>query len=158
MNLPGDNYELGNRAMASILLLYYHLISEEGFTNDQTIYSESIDVDLSSLLNAYTVEEDSSEINVQLIREGATISLICDLNDCLANYEKDYVLQPQYKQIKSLLDKRYLNIIPEVDLLLELIQGGINSFDFQDYKNILELIYQKYVMNYFRNLTSNETQ
>ena len=43
MVIDKDNCHIGNKAMASVLLLYYHLIKEGGFTNDQTIYIDPDD-------------------------------------------------------------------------------------------------------------------
>ncbi len=38
MRIDELNYEYGNKAMSSVLLLYYHLVSSGGFSGDETVY------------------------------------------------------------------------------------------------------------------------
>ena len=62
--------------MASVLLLYYHLIQENGFTNDQTVYIDTQDFDGFSFLDVKVDESYCVEIDELLLREGAIIFLI----------------------------------------------------------------------------------
>ncbi len=43
MIIDSSNVAIGNRAMAAVLLLYYHLRAEGGVTHDQTVYLTALD-------------------------------------------------------------------------------------------------------------------
>ena len=155
MIIDSDNYAIGNRAMASVFLLYYHMIQDGGFTNDQTVYSNSVDVDLSSLIDVQCEKDHSGEIDDTLIREGVVISLLCDLDDMIAEYEEDYQLQPYTKSIISKLRGRVFNDVPESKDLVDMVAGGIDTFSYDDYREMLIVIYEKYVFSYWTRVTSN---
>lgn len=41
MEINSENCSVGNKAMANVLLLYFHILSEGGITNDQTVYLDT---------------------------------------------------------------------------------------------------------------------
>lgn len=155
MKINSDNYAIGNRAMASVFLLYYHMIQDGGFTNDQTVYSNSVDVDLSALLDVQREGDGSGEIDDTLIREGAVISLLCDLDDMIGEFEEDYQTQPYTKSIISKLRGRVSNDVPESRDLVDLVADGIDTFSFEVYREMLTSIYEKYVFSYWARIISN---
>ena len=141
--------------MASVFLLYYHMIQDGGFTNDQTVYSNSVDVDLSALLDVQCEGDGSGEIDDTLIREGAVISLLCDLDDMIGEFEEDYQTQPYTKSIISKLRGRVSNDVPESRDLVDLVADGIDTFSFEVYREMLTSIYEKYVFSYWARIISN---
>ena len=103
---------VGNRAMASVLLLYYHLMREGGITNDQTVYIVSEDFNASDFVDVEV--EDGLEIDQKLIREGACLSLLCDLNDLIGEYGADYLSHPEVKELLRSLMSRGKETLPEL--------------------------------------------
>jgi len=82
MHIDSENRTLGNRAMASVLLLYYHLIHEGGFTNDQMVYVDRQEFDVFSYVDVVVSPEQQYEIDQRLLRRGAAIGLLCELTRC----------------------------------------------------------------------------
>ena len=66
ITIDGSNLKRGNAAMASILLLYYHLLEDGGFTHEQTIYLNDQDFDGFYFLEV-KVSQYQAEINQQLL-------------------------------------------------------------------------------------------
>jgi hypothetical protein len=73
LDLDPQNPYAANGAMASVLLLYYHLLREGGITNDQTIYVNADDFDPFVYLNI-KVPRELSDIDQTLLREGASFT------------------------------------------------------------------------------------
>ncbi|MCC5851169.1 MAG: hypothetical protein JJU29_24015 [Verrucomicrobia bacterium] len=149
-----ENVEVGNKAMVSALLLYYHLLIEGGITHDQTVYIDPEDFDGFSFL-AVKVQENL-DIDESFIREAAVIRLLCDLNDMIEEFENEFWLQPISKQIITAFDAVTLFAIPETFSLFENISKH-DHMDYQEYKRCLDLIYKKYVVERFRNLTKENS-
>ena len=78
-----DNCSAGNRAMASVLLLYFHLLREGGITNDQAVYIDADDFDPFAYASVEVAPELDPEIDQALLREGAVVFLLCDLYDVI---------------------------------------------------------------------------
>ena len=152
MLIDDSNYHKGNKAMASVLLLYYHLIQENGFTNDQTVYIDTQSFDGFSFLDVKVDESYCVEIDELLLREGAIIFLICDLNDLISNCSGFYLLDKLMIKTIDAYEKGRLSAIPETADLIDLINTPTYNFDYKKYRKILEGIYQKYVLNKFRNM------
>ena len=116
-----NNYEVVNKAMASVLLLYYHLLDEGGITNDQTVYIDQNDFNVFDFLDAEGKEPAGINLDLDevLLREGAIIYLLCDLNDFIGEYDDDFHSQPQTKKILNALKGHEHSPIPEVSDLLK---------------------------------------
>ncbi|MVF14850.1 hypothetical protein FT643_22190 [Ketobacter sp. MCCC 1A13808] len=150
MIIDSTNYKIGNQAMANVLLLYYHLLDEGGITNDQTIYLDPEEFNGFDFLD---FEVNNSGVNhgidETLVKQGAIIYLLCDLNDMIAEYDQDYGLQPITKKICSALKTHESIPIPEVKPLLNTVLVPESEFNCSAYNEILQNIYRKYVHDYF---------
>lgn len=152
MVIDDSNYKKGNQAMACILLLYYHLIREDGITFDQTVYIETWGFDGFSFLDVKVDEAYCEEIDAILLREGAIISILCDLNDWISNYDDTYLLQAPVINVIDAYEQGKFSAIPETADLITLINTSSYDFDHKKYRTILNSIYQKYVFNKARKI------
>ena len=152
MLIDNDKCQDGNRAMAMVLLLYYHMIREGGFTNDQTVYlGEAFDG--FSCLNARVIEREMDlEIDANLIREGAVICLLCDLNDMVGEFERNYLAQDRTHKILKALSQREPGLVPEVDEVVALLTEGEEGLNWAIYRQSLAGIYDTYVLGRFRSI------
>ncbi|NOK62028.1 MAG: hypothetical protein GFH27_549321n15 [Chloroflexi bacterium AL-W] len=153
MIIGEKNYFLGNLAMASILLLYYHIIRGGGISNNETVY---IDTQFNpyDFLGVFVDETYQTDIDQQLIREEAIICLVCDLNDMISEYEDAYLEQLTAQRVFSAYTNGLLSALPEANELIELVSRG-PSFDNGEYNSILGIIYSKYVVATFHKLASD---
>ncbi|CAM4053705.1 hypothetical protein SAMN05216575_11392 [Ectopseudomonas alcaliphila] len=137
--------------MASVLLLYYHLLNEGGITNDQTVYLDPNDFNGFDYLGVEVNElaNESLDLDEDLIREGAIIYLLCDLNDIIGEYDADFHGQPQAKRIVEALNDHKSSPIPEVALLLKQVSVPEGQFNYSEYNKILQVIYKKHVHGLF---------
>ena len=153
MIIDDSNYSLGNKAMAAVLLLYYHLLKESGITNDQTIYIDSIDFDPFQYLDVTVTEKNCTfDINKKLLREGAIIHLVCDLNDMITEYSDSYLQQEITINIITEFKKGNMISIPEITELIKVINVKETDLDYKSYSLLLEKIYNKYVVDFFSGL------
>ena len=151
ITIDGSNLKRGNAAMASILLLYYHLLEDGGFTHEQTIYLNDQDFDGFYFLEV-KVCQYQAEINQQLLREGAIIYLLCDLNDVVSNYPHDFLSQPYTKKIMKHYTAGKMRAIRETEELFSLFKLSDTDFNYVKYQNILRQIYTRYVVARFQNM------
>jgi len=138
--------------MASVLLLYYHLLDEGGITHDQTVYVDPEDFNGFDFLSVRLKEDtnESLDINESLLREGAIIYLLCELNDIIGEYDKDFNSQPYTRKIINALSGLSVSPISEIKLLLDSISVPETEFNYSEYNEILKVIYRKYVYNFFK--------
>lgn len=134
--------------MASVLLLYYHLLNEGGFTNDQTVYLDQNDFNGYDFLGL-EVQEESFDIDETLIREGAIIYLLSELDDVICEYDESFNCQPRTKKIIRALKEHEASPIIEVVSLLKLVALPEKDFNHSSYDTILQGIYNKYVHGFF---------
>jgi len=146
-----NNFTTGNRAMASVLLLYFHLLQERGITNDQTVYVNFDDFDAFAFLTV-EVYEQGSEIDQSLLREGAVIHLLCDLNDVVGEYENDFLAQPLIRRIIAANTEGKFAAIPEAIDIIEMVSAGESQLKVYLLAERLKHVYQKYVLSRFRAL------
>lgn len=139
--------------MASVLLLYYHLVREGGFTNDQTVYLCSQDFDPFVYLTV-EVSAELPEVDQTLLQQGAAIHLLCDLNDMVGEYESDYLRQPFTKRLLSSLRTVEESSFPEVSAIVRAVEAGESNLDYQELAASLARVYEKYVLGCFRTLVS----
>ncbi len=151
MIIDDTNYEIGNKAMASVLLLYYHLLREGGITNDQTVYIDHNDFDGFSLLNLEIEESQKADLDEELIKVGAIIYLICDLNDMITEYKDDYLKQPITINVLEALKGIEKDLIPEVTEMISLVSISESELNYAKYNDILQRIYTKYVHGFLAN-------
>lgn len=146
MHITPDLFPAANRAMASVLLLYYHLLREGGITHDQTVY---LDPTHFSALDHVDVTVDASgagEIDASLLREGAVVCLLCDLDDMVSEHEDDYPQWPFTQAILQAHAQGRLVAVPEVALVIAQVERGIGHLDMARYRALLQGIYEKYVV------------
>lgn len=154
MLIDSNKTRQGNAAMASVLLLYYHLLSEGGITNDQTVY---LDPDLFDPLEyaKVIVQEDNPDIDQSLLREGALVHLVCDLNDVTSEHEEDYLAHAFTGKVIDALKLNYSDNL-YVKQLLDLVSLPLSStYDFETYNQILNEIFQQYVVKRHAAIGSN---
>lgn len=150
MIIDDTNYRKGYKAMAAVLLLYYHLLSDGGITNDQIVYVDLDDFDGFSYLNVVVDERWSPDINERLLREGAVIYLLCWFDDMLSDYSEGALYHPVAQKIISEFHAGNLSCIPEVKQLMHLfVDVPEEKWDFEAYGEALSNIYQKYVVGTF---------
>ncbi len=155
MEINDRNYHLANKAMASVLLLYYHLLQEGGFTNDQTVYIDGDDFDGFSFIDSKLVENDFSlDIDVELINEGAVIFLLSELNDLIAEYNEDFIQQKLCQRIIDKLENRKLDYVPEANEILDLVKTTGTELDYLTYSALLKTIYKNYVVAKFKSFVA----
>ena len=155
MKITEVNAEVGNRAMASALLLYYHLLMEAGITHDQTVYIEPGCFDGFSFLNACV--EEGLDIDEGFLREASVIRLLCDFNDMIDEYENDFWEQPISIKIINSYKTGSFSSIPETkELFSEILKK--ESFDYKRYRLILDKIFRDYVMGRFKMLTNSSSE
>ncbi len=137
--------------MASVLLLYYHLLRDGGITNDQTVYIDPDDFNGIDFVGVEVRESPSFsfDLDEMLIQQGAIIYLLCDLNDIISEYEDDFYSQPQATEILAALKKHQKSPIPEIASLFELLPASEAELDYGEYQELLKAIYNKYVQAFF---------
>jgi hypothetical protein len=155
LRLDLDSSQVANRATAAVLLLYYQLLREGGITNDQTIYVNAEDFDPFKYLTV-EVSDELSDVDQALLREGAFIHLLCDLNDMVGEYESDYLKQPLVKQILAALSSTPNTPVPEGANIVRMVTAGESALDFQHLAVCLADIYKRYVVARFRALVASE--
>jgi hypothetical protein len=143
----------GNRAMASVLLLYYHLLREGGITHEQTVYVNPDDFDAFEYLTVRVETDQQGEIDQELLREGAAIYLLCELNDVVTDYGADYLSQPFTKKILAALARDAVGVIPQVQKILQAVCEGEASLDYPALQHSLHVVYEEYVVSKFRSFT-----
>lgn len=143
---------VGNNATAAVLLLYYHMVSCGGFTNDETVYIDQGIFDGKQFIDVVVEQDQENEINQELLRQGAIIFLLCDLNDIIDQCQDWYLSHEETKEILSLYDQGKMNAIPEVSELFILLKVPEVEFDYESYSEILAIIYKKYVLGAFARL------
>ncbi len=147
-----ENYEQGNKAMACVLLLFYHLSEEGGFTGSETVY---IDRDLFNgfdYINVSVAHSNGNEISEELLRTGAIIYLLCELNDMVSEFPDEFLYSSFTKKVIELLELKGCLIIPELNSIIRMFKTVESEFDYENYYAALELIYKKYVVGTFRKL------
>jgi hypothetical protein len=152
MQINQDNYLLGNDAMASVLLLYYQIVTGGGISHDETVYIEHR-FNAYEYLNVEVDEQLQVDISQKLIREGAVVFLLCDLNDMIAAYDDSYLDERITQKIIKARENGLLSSVPDAEELIDLVTHKID-FDYEVYKRIMDDIYTKYVLGTFRKLSS----
>ena len=151
MIIDETNTQVGNKAMAAVLLLYYHLVIEGGFTHSQTVYLDADDFNGFDFLDVDVRDQidEEPEIDQALLREGAVIYLLCELHDVLGEFEADYHDQPYLLRVVEALEAHRDAPIPEVGPLLDLVAVPEADFDYPAYNEILQGIYTTNVRGFW---------
>ena len=152
MKIGAENTMKGNEAMASVLLLYYQIVSGGGISNDETVYLDPEKFNAFDFLQVEVEESYSPEIDEKLIRQGAVIYLLCDLNDMISEHDDCYLSQDITKKIFSAADEGKMSSVPEAIELIELVSVSEETLDYGVYHELRDRIYKKYVLGTFRGL------
>ena len=156
MILSEDNRDVGMKALAGALLLYFDILDNDGISNDETACLDRIK--LFNGLDFLDVEVSfkyQTSIDQQFLREAAVIFLLCDLNDriCESTENNDWLLWPITKKILAAYEAGKLTAIPETEKLFSLLpKNQDDEFDFSPYRRVLDEIYEKYVYGRFANM------
>jgi len=148
-----DNMQVGYDAMAAVLLLYYEIGRDGGFSHDQTICLTGNSFNGFDYLLIDVDESLDNEIDELLIRQGALIYLLCDLHDEINEHEDDFIFQGRstkiINRIRAIEGRKKYTTMPELESLFELICDTEGAFEYSAFMNILEAVYTKYVVSRF---------
>ena len=147
MIINKENYELGNKAMAAILQLYYQVVKEEGLFDAQTIYLNGLDFDPFDYLEVEVHNDYSFEIEQDLLREGAVIYLIIELSDAAIVDEENYMNWDYSKRIIEAYEQGKLKAISEANDFIKALKKEV---DWHNITAIQKTIYQKYILKKFK--------
>ena len=137
--------------MAWVLLLYYHLLREGGITNDQTVYIDSEQFNAFDYINVSVSIDQQSEVDQQLLRQGAVVCLLCELNDMVNDFEEDYLAQPFTQKILKALAGAEI-AIPEAADIVRAVTVGESNLDFAELQSMLRRVFENYVVQKIRGL------
>lgn len=146
MHITTDLFPAANRSTASVLLLYYHLLREGGITHDQTVYLDPAHFNALDHVDVTVDEAGAGEIDASLLREGAVVCLLCDLDDMVVEHEDDYLQWPITQAILQAHARGRLAAVPEAALVMAEVGQGIEHIDMVRYRALLQGIYEKYVV------------
>ncbi len=147
MTISADNAPQGNRAMAWVLLLYYHLLREGGFTHDQTVYVDAGEFNAFEYLAVQVAPAQQSEISQRLIRRGAVIYLLCELNDMVSEFEEDYLEQPfTQKVLEALRSEPATAAVPEVSEIVQIASAVGSPGGCDALRGLLQRVFETYVV------------
>jgi hypothetical protein len=152
MKIGEDNPMVGNEAMAAVLLLYYQIVLSGGISNDETVYLDPERFNGFDFLAVEVEEGCKTDINETLIRQGAVIYLLCDLNDQISEYEEDYLSHEITQRVLRANKDGKLSSIPEAEKLVSLVSTSEKSLDYKTYHELRDIIYRKYVLGTFGRL------
>jgi hypothetical protein len=152
MKIGAENTMAGNEAMASVLLLYYQIASGGGISNDETVYLDPSKFNGFDFLQVEVEESYSPEIDENLIRQGAVIYLLCDLNDMISEYDDCYLSQDITKKILSAASEGKMSSVPEAGELIDLVSVSEKALNYEAYHELRDRIYIKYILGTFSEL------
>lgn len=150
MLIDANDSEMGNRAVASVLLLYYHLLREGGIVHGQTVYIDSGTFDGFDYLDVDVASVHRAEIDQQLLREGAVICVLCHLNDMIEEFEHDFIALPFVRRILAAHAAGKLKAIPEADAIARALLVDGSVLDRAEYEQQLTQVFNRYVVARFR--------
>lgn len=94
-----------------------------------------------------TVDSDAPEIDTVLLRQGALLYLLCELNDMISDYEADYLEQPRTQRILTAYQTTGCAAIPELAAVMRLVQQPLQTRDdYAQYHQLCDTIYRRYVV------------
>jgi hypothetical protein len=153
MLIDANNAYQGNRAVAWVLLLYYHLLREGGITHDQTVYVDSGEFNAFEYVAVNVAPDHQSDIDQRLIRRGAVIYLLCELNDMVTDYEADYLEQPfTQRLLKTLASEPAVAAIPEVSGIVQAVFNVQPPLEYAAFQGMLREVFATYVVQEFKTL------
>lgn len=155
MLIESSNAHQGNRAMAWVLLLYYHLLREGGITHDQTVYVDADEFNAFEYVAVEVTPEMQGEIDQSLIRRGAVICLLCELNDMVTEYEDSYLEQPFTQRVlDALASESAMAAIPEVSEIIRAVSRPQAPLDYAAFQALLQQVFATYVIQAFQTLSA----
>lgn len=155
MKIDWNNFELNQqttKVCKDIIWLYKDLLDEGGFTHNNIWQVGVVD---SAYLNIIISDNEDFKINEKLLRQGAFIYLVCELNDLL--YEENYTLQTQQELTEKLSTVSFLNDEKKlIEVALEAMEKRITIWDnnssIKEFQHLSTYFYMTYVVKYFDEL------
>lgn len=152
-HIPGQS---GHRAIAWILLLYYHLLREDGITHDQTVYVDAEEFNAFESIALEVALDQQGEIDQQFIRRGAAIYLLCELNDMVTDYEADYLEQPFTQRVLNALASEAVRAaIADVSEIVKTVSRVQAPLDNAVFQSMLQEVFTTYVVQEFKTLAAH---
>ncbi|WP_018605285.1 hypothetical protein [Uliginosibacterium gangwonense] len=142
------NSSVGNRAMASVLLLYYHLLKEGGFGHVVTAHVAPDDFNGFDFLDVRVAP--NLGIDEKWLREGAVIYVLCELNDIVLEHDVSPLALQFIQKIAGLFKEGKLAAIPECGGVVEQVRADAMAFDLAAYQQVLAVIFERYVVGRMR--------
>ncbi len=96
------------------------------------------------------------ELNEKLIKEGAVIYLICELNDMIVEYDENFLIQPHTKKIIEALKRQKEFIISEVSMLLKLVSVPEDTLNYNEYRKFYKVSIKNMFMDFSRRCCHNK--
>lgn len=152
MLIDSDNCGQGNRAMASVLLLYYHLMREGGITHDQMVYIDPQEFDPFAYVDVSV--GPNLDIDQRLLRQGAAIALLCELNDMVDDCDGDYLAQPFTRKVLDALARVDATTMPQVPAIVDTVTRGEALLDFAELQRLLSEVFETCVVAEFARLVA----
>jgi len=142
------NSSLGNRAMASVLLLYYQLLTKGGFVHAVTACVAPDDFNGFDFLDVRVAP--NLGIDEKWLREGAVIYVLCELNDIVLEHDGSHLAMQFTQKIAGLFKDGKLAAIPECAKVMEQALADARAFDAAAYQQSLAVIFDRYVVGRVR--------
>jgi len=142
------NSSVGNRAMASVLLLYYHLLKEGGFAHAVTAFVAPDEFNGFDFLDVRVAP--NLGIDEKWLREGAVIYVLCELNDIVLEHDGSHLAMQFIQKIAGLFKDGKLAAIPECAAVMEQALADAHVLDSAAYQQALAVIFERYVAGRIR--------
>lgn len=149
------NSSVGNRAMASVLLLYYHLLKEGGFAHAVTACVAPDDFNGFDFLDVRVAP--NLGIDEKWLREGAVIYVLCELNDIVLERDGSHLAMQFAQKITGLFKDGKLAAIPECADVIKQALADAHAFDSAAYQQALTVIFERYVVGRVRAILPPQT-
>lgn len=142
-----ENYAVASKAIRDILYMYYDLItSYKGFGHN--IETGSFDPVFFADCYLFEPKGYTFGIDVSILHEGSAVAIVCMFSD----YWDEHGVAPEGEfavEVKRLLSEGRLNHLP----LAEEVIGSAFEGE-QEFRDLLDEVYERYVVQFFKKLTA----
>ena len=97
------------------------------------------------IVNATVSEDVSVDIDQALIRQGAMVYWVCEINDVVGEYDDSFHSHPYFTEVFEKLKQHCSAVYPEVASLLGLLAVEEDCLNYQQYNSAIKAVFKKYV-------------